>query len=149
MGFNHKGKPEDTRDLFDHALFMDLLQGIFSSYYRGFVGDPIPGELPLDFDRVTGLMIEEMGVDRHMEEIWRAADQKEMTQGQFQSFLKENGYSEREYNAVIKGARDLVLYTGPHLGGFNQGISIPECKEAIASMSALCIFGAYEALHLR
>jgi hypothetical protein len=147
VGFTQKGKPEDSRDLFDHALFMDLLQKIFSSYYRGFVGNPLSGDLPIDFERLTGRMIEEMGVDRYMEEIWRAVDQEEMTQEQFQSFLKENGYPDKECKSVIKGAQDLVLYTGPHLGGFNQRISVPECTEAVASMSALCIFGAYEVLH--
>jgi hypothetical protein len=146
VGLTAEGNPVVARVHVDRGFFMELLQGVFSSYYQGFVGTPFPGETPLDFEKLTGRMIEEMGVDRRMEEILRAADQEEMSDEEFLSFLRENGYAAAECKAQLKGAGDLVLRTGPHLGGFNQGISVPECTEAVASMSALCIFGAYEAL---
>ena len=101
------------------------------------------GELPFDFDKFTERMIDEMGVDRHMEEILRVVDQAEMTDEEFMSFLEERGYTEKEVKEFQKGEEDIIMYTGPHLGGFNQRISLPELIETVGSMSALCIFGRY------
>jgi hypothetical protein len=37
--------------------------------------------------------------------------------------------------------RNITLLTGPHLGGFNRPISLPEMIECISTMSALCMEG--------
>ena len=42
-----------------------------------------------------------------------------------------------------RGAEEITLFTGPHLGGFNQQISIPELIECVGTMAALCIYGRY------
>ena len=43
-----------------------------------------------------------------------------------------------------KGKRDITLLTGPHLGGFNDRISLPELIRFIETMAALCISGKYK-----
>jgi len=143
VGFDRRGKPVDARDLFDKHFFKELVQGIFTHYFHGFVGREFSGTLPFDFDELTALMIDEMGVDRHMGEILRVVDQREMTNEQFRNFLYERGYPELEVRDFQKGLKDITIYTGPHLGGFNQRISLPEFIESVGSMSALCIFGRY------
>ena len=65
-------------------------------------------------------MIEEIGVDRHMEEIFRAADQEEMTDKEFRGFLKNRGYSNEEIDNFQRGEKDIIIHSGPHLGEFNH-----------------------------
>jgi hypothetical protein len=142
------GGPVDARHLFDHGQLRTVAQRIFSGYHTGFAGAvPAPEDIPVDWDALAARMIEEMGVDRHMEEVLRAADQQEMAAEAFHRFLKDRGWCEAEINRVEKGARDLVILTGPHLGGFNQPISLPELIEAVETMSALCVAGRYLAQH--
>jgi hypothetical protein len=88
-------------------------------------------------------MVDEMGVDRHMEEILRVADQQEMTHSAFIRFLVHRRVPRAKALQTKKGASDITLYTGPHLGGFNQRISLPELIESVGSMVALCIYGRY------
>ena len=89
-------------------------------------------------------MIEEMGVDRYMEEILRVPDQNDMTDTEFKRFFEDAGYSTDQIKELKKGESDIVMHTGPHLGGFNRQISLPELIESVAAMSALCIAGKYE-----
>jgi len=79
-----------------------------------------------------------------MEEIFRVEDQNRMTDEEFKRFLKERGYPEDKIEQVKKGVRDITLYTGPHLGGFNQGVSLPELMEAIRGISSLCVLARYK-----
>jgi hypothetical protein len=88
-------------------------------------------------------MIEEMGVDRHMEEIFRIADQRELSDAQFRAFLMDRGYTPEEAAAAKRGEVDISLMTGPHLGGFNQRISLPELIHAVETFSASCVAGRY------
>jgi len=143
IGFDKNGRVIDARDLFERDFFKELLEGIFSRYYQGFVGAEFSGALPFDFDALAKRMIEEMGVDSHMEEILRVVDQREMTHGAFTKYLSEKGYSLEEAMTFQKGIEDIVVHTGPHLGGFNRRISLPECIEALGSMSSLCVFGRH------
>ncbi|MEW6327381.1 MAG: SidJ-related pseudokinase [Thermodesulfobacteriota bacterium] len=143
VGFDQGNKPVDARDLFDKQLLKELIRGIFLSYYQGFVGREYTGELPFDAEGLSSRMIEEMGVDRHMEEILRIADQKQMTDEEFKGFLDHRGYSPEEAARLKKGISEIVIYTGPHLGAFNQQISLPELIESVGAMSALCIAGKY------
>lgn len=75
--------------------------------------------------------------------ILRVADQKEMSDEKFMCFLGERGYSDQKINELQKGIKDIVIHSGPHLGGFNESISLSELIESVATMSALCIAGKY------
>ena len=143
MGQDDEGRPADARFLFEKDFLNKIVAGIFHNYYKGFVGSDYKGDIPLDMDRLILRMIEEMGVDRHMEEILRVRDQAEMSEGDFRAFLTERGLDDREVDRLEKGAEDIVIQSGPHLGGFNETISLPELIESIGSMSALCIAGRF------
>jgi hypothetical protein len=143
-GFDDQGHPVDVRDLFDKTLFKDVMKHTFLEYYHGFVGEPFEEELPLDFDFLADRMIDEMGVDRHMEEILRIADQEAMSDPEFKGFLIQRGYDRETIARMEKGKREITLLTGPHLGGFNDRISLPELIRFIETMSALCISGKYK-----
>ncbi len=56
-------------------------------------------------------------------------------------FLEDRGYDLEAARHTPKGERDIVLKTGPHLGEFNQGISLSELIEAVETTTALCILG--------
>lgn len=143
IGTTPSGKAVDARDLFDPPFFKVLVRGIFTNYYQGFVGESPAEALPFDIDRLTARMIDEMGVDRYMDEVLRIQDQEEMTEETFRALLQDCGVSADEARSMQKGERDIVLQTGPHLGGFNDRISIPELIEAVASFSALCMAGRW------
>ncbi len=147
IGLDGEGNPVDARDCFDKPFLTELLEGMFSHYFLGFVGRKFEGEAPLDFENLSSRMVEEMGVDRFMEEILRVSDQQSMTDETFFRFLEQRGFSREEACRREKGKEDITLFTGPHLGGFNQRISLPELIEAIGTMSALCIYGKYCDLH--
>ena len=143
VGFDGQGKPVDARELFDRDHLVELIDGIFVSYYKGFVGQEFRGVLPVDLYELTDRMIDEMGVDRHMEEILRVADQKEMTAEEFMALIQNKSHLIGEMNDLRKGFQDIVIHTGPHLGEFNQRISLPEIVESVGVMAALCILGRY------
>jgi hypothetical protein len=101
------------------------------------------GATPLDAGALAGRMIEEMGVDRHMEEVLRAADQNAMTRAEFENFLRRRGFPASRIETLRQGEGDLTVPTGPHLGGFNQPISLPELITAVETMAAVCIAGRH------
>ncbi len=142
-GFDPQGMPVDVRDLFDKRFFQNLIKGIFLKYYHGFVGKAFRGEMPTNLDVLTSRMIEEMGVDRHMEEILRILDQMEMTDQEFRAVLQNQGFLASEGERLEKGDKDITIYTGPHLGGFNERISVPELTAFLSTTSAFCIAGKY------
>jgi hypothetical protein len=88
-------------------------------------------------------MVVEMGQDRHMIETLRAVDQEEMDEATFTRFLREGGMPEGLIARQTKGATDLELVSGPHLGGFNRQISLPELTDTVAVMAALCMDGRH------
>jgi len=143
VGSEPDGKPVDARELFHKPLLAEIIQGIFHHYYRGFVGNPFRDALPVNFSALAERMVDEMGVDRYMEEILRVPDQQEMTDAAFMDFLLERRVSTEKARQMKRGAADIVLHTGPHLGGFNQQISIPELTQSVGTMAALCIYGRY------
>ncbi len=146
-GFDDFGNPVDTRDLFNEPFLKKTVKKIFTNYYRGFTGNEFTGTLPryldLDLDRFITRMIDEMGVDRHMEEILRIAEQKAMSETDFFDFLSSRGFQTEQIRRMEKGKEDITILTGPHLGGFNQQISIPELIEFTAATAALCISDRY------
>ena len=139
-GLQPNGKPVDTRHLFDTKLFQRVIMGILTAYYEGFVGEPTTEDLPLDVYQLTRRLVDEMGVDRYMDEVLRIADQDKMTADAFHRFITRQDYSGRK---AVKGAADIIIRTGPHLGAFNQTISIPELIEAVGATAAWCIAGRY------
>lgn len=143
VGFDDQGQPIDARDLFDRHLLKRLVEGVTAEYYAGFVGIEFSGSVPVDFNTLTLRMIDEMGVDRHMEEILRVADQEAMTDRQFQDFLRKRGCPQEEIERLGRGAGDVPIHTGPHLGAFNSRISLPELIDLVAIASALCVAGRY------
>jgi hypothetical protein len=149
VGFDPNGKPVDVRFLFDKDLLEEIICGIFQNYYYGFTGVCYYGGFPFDTEQLAMRMIDEMGVDRHMEEILRVADQNEMSDEEFQVFLTQRGYSDIQIKRFKKGEKEIVIHSGPHLGGFNERISIPELIEAVAAMAGMCIGGKFWREHFK
>lgn len=139
FGFETSGQPVDVRHLFDKPLFEALVQGIFKNYYSGFTAQDFQDDHRLSIDALVCRMIEEMGVDRHMEEILRTADQEQMSDEDFRKHLRGRGLDARAISGFRKGEREIVLHTGPHLGGFNQPISLPELIHFLETAASLCI----------
>ena len=139
FGFETSGRPVDVRHLFDKPLFESLVRGVFKNYYAGFVGREYPDSHRLPIDRLVCRMIEEMGIDRYMEEILRTADQDQMSDAAFRDHLMGRGLDESDISRYRKGEREIVLHTGPHLGGFNQAISLPELIHFLETAASLCI----------
>lgn len=143
LGSRINGQPVDARHLFCHKRVKTALTSMLAGYYEGFVGETFRDELPFDLERLTTRMIDEMGVDNHMEEFLRQVDQQQMTDSEFRDFLITRDFPEKKAAATVRGFADITLLTGPHLGGFNQTISIPELIEATASMAATCVLGRF------
>ncbi len=143
VGLDDKGRPVDARGLFDRKWLARLLAELFSSYYQGFTGISDKAPCPVDLDHTSGRLIEEMGVDRHMEEFLRIAEQEAMSQAEFRDFLIGRGFSTEAACRMEKGKADIRILTGPHLGGFNQRISVPELTQYTAALAALCIMDRY------
>ncbi len=142
-GFDTKGKPVDTRDLFDRDLFDEIVNIIINNYYQGFTDRCLKNRyfsFPVD---LINSLIDEMGVDHHMEEILRIDDQNRMDMDEFTEFLLARGMNTDEIASCEKGKKDIRILTGPHLGGFSQRISVPELIDFIFSCAALCVSGRY------
>ncbi|GBC61595.1 hypothetical protein DENIS_2557 [Desulfonema ishimotonii] len=143
FGFESPGVPVDARHLFDGELLGELVTGIFRNYFAGFTGQGLPSGVTPEVETLVARMIEEMGVDNDMEEILRVADQDRMTDGAFRAHLRGRGVDREAVGAYRKGEREIVLHTGPHLGGFNQRISLPELIGFLETASALCVAYRY------
>ena len=143
-GFDKKGYPLDVRNLFCPDLMKELIEASFNAYYEGFTGRKIGDRLPVDFDNFVLRSIDEFGVDQYMEEIFRATDQQEMSDDEFNEFLLERGFSGDNINGLSKGLEDITIMTGPHLGGFNQRISLPELIHFTGTAASYCICDRYK-----
>lgn len=143
VGLQCNGNPVDARHLFDKKLLVLLIQKIVCSYYEGFTGRQHDEEMPFDVHQLASRMIEEMGVDNHMHEILRLPDQNQMDDNEFKNFLISRGFSEKKASSLTRGSAEIALLTGPHLGGFNQQISIPEIIDTTATTAASCVLGLF------
>lgn len=143
IGWDDDGNAWDARDLFDKQLLEEVIRETFLNYYHGFVGKQFLGALGFNCHALASRMIEEMGVDRHMEEVLRVVDQREMTDEAFRDFLAGRGYSQEGMQGFRRGVEDIIVLSGPHLGGFNERISLPELIESVGAMAALCMVGRY------
>ncbi|MCG8618943.1 MAG: SidJ-related pseudokinase [Desulfobacterales bacterium] len=127
--------PADTRDLFCPDLFQTLIQDVCRAYFQGlFQGASFP-PLPLSNRELVDELIQFMGRDENMEEMLRVRDQNDMSDTVFERFLRRRGVSD----IPAKGADDIILETGPHLGGFNQTISTPKLIDFLFRYSAICV----------
>lgn len=138
-GFDMNGHPLDMRNLFDRELFSELINETVEAYYHGVTGIPLKNLSHFLNDTLIDRLIDTMGVDQHMEEILRIQDQINMSDDDFKHFLISRGYDESIAESVPKAQNDIVLNTGPHLGGFNQTISVPELIDFLFCLSSLCI----------
>ncbi len=143
VGLRRDGQPVDARELFDAALLAEALTTIYDAYYEGFTGRAPAGALPFDREGLAARLIEEMGVDRHMVEMLRVADQEAMSDAAFVEFLTRRGMPLQEALGLRRGAADVAIPTGPHLGEFNGRISAPELIEFTACAAAACVAGRY------
>jgi hypothetical protein len=142
-GHGPNGAPVDARRLFDEALLADVIRDVFVRYHEGFVG-AAPDAVPFDAAGLARRMVEEMGVDRHMVEFLRVADQETMTDADFAAFLTARGMDPAEARALRRGEADVELATGPHLGAFNDRTSLPELNEATAVAVAACLTARHD-----
>lgn len=149
MGIDDQGRPVDVRDLFDRPFFVRLIQGAVDAFYRGFAGPRAPAPVLPNVSALAAPLVEAMGVDRHMGEILRSADQHRMDDEAFAAFLSACGRSAEQIRATPRGAADIHLCTGPHLGGFNDRISVPELIDFLAASSAACVTGRFLAQRRR
>lgn len=138
------GTPVDARHLFDAQVLRRAVEEMYRAYYNGFTGLADAPRIPFDLDRLVGRMIEEMGVDFHMAEVLRRVDQEQMSEREFEDFLTARGLSPYLRAGYRRGEADIELVSGPHLGGFNQAISLPELVEAVGGMAAMCVLGRYQ-----
>lgn len=137
------GRPVDVRGLFERTGLTDIIRGIFSRYYLGFTRKPFSDWMKLPFGQLACRMIDEMGVDRHMEEILRSEDQRRMSAEAFRDFLETCGFSDEQIARFPRGVQDIRVCTGPHLGEFNGRISLPELTAFLGSAAGCCIAGKY------
>ncbi len=133
----------DCRSLFDKHFFKSLLSRIVINYYKGFTGNNPEKNFIEISDEFIERLIFEMGVDNHMEEILRVADQNEMDDKTFLDFLRDRGFSVNEAAGFKKGEKDITIFNGPHLGGFNQKISLPELVEFLFVFSGVVMIDGF------
>lgn len=145
VGLNKDKGPVDARDLFDPVLLGSTMQTILDQFYWGFTGHDMPFRPDFDLSKLCSRMIEEMGMDTHMSEELRRDDQEEMTDEEFVEFLRGRGFSEETIATMQRGREDVSILTGPHLGGFNRSISLPELVEFTASCVGLAALGRHVA----
>ncbi|MCM8823766.1 MAG: SidJ-related pseudokinase, partial [Candidatus Omnitrophica bacterium] len=141
IGLDSQGEIIDTRDLFDKKIFKEAIEGILLNYYSGFTGEEYQGELPFNLDKLIDSMINKMGLDTDMYELFRKDDQLLYSKEEFKKLLKNYGYEEAD--KIHRGEDDIFIITGPHLGRFGEGISIPEMISSIEKISALCLFNKH------
>lgn len=134
-GKDSSNTPCDTRDLFCPNLFERLVTGVSQAYFEGlFNGSALPAAM-FPVKELVSELIRAMGRDDNMEEVLRIRDQESMGEDEFEAFLRRRGITD----IPARGAADITLETGPHLGGFNQTISTPGLIDYLFRYSAFCV----------
>jgi len=134
-GWDSNGRPADTRDLFDAKGFAALIEGVCTHYFSAFSDFALPLVFKNHIPALVADLIQAMGLDRDMHERLRIQDQERMGQIPYEIFLKQRGLTP----APPRGEADILLTTGPHLGGFNRTISVPGLVDFLYHFSSLCI----------
>ncbi|MFO7801949.1 MAG: SidJ-related pseudokinase, partial [Desulfovermiculus sp.] len=142
MGLTPQGQPVDARHLFDRSAFIRLLETIVREFSTGFLGRVLDPD-KVGCHQVVGPLIEALGVDRHMTEVFRMQDQFEYDPASFQALLRAKALDPGEAENYLPGEQDITLVTGPHLGEFNSRISVPELTGFTAVVAGICIAEAY------
>jgi hypothetical protein len=142
-GYTKNGSPVDARHLFDRSLFKAILIQTVSNYCQQITGHTFKHAGSLIDDKLIDQLIDAMGVDHHMEERVRITDQNNMSAEQFYTFLKARGMTAEDIDQMEQGKNEIIINTGPHLGGFNQPISTPLLIDRLFSISSLCISDRY------
>ena len=137
------GRAVDARHLFDTRALALMIEAASKAYCKNFVSATDAPHMPMNYTALSERLIEEMGQDRHMTEVLRKADQDAMAMPVFKTFLRARGCTEQYVSSVRKGEKDITLLSGPHLGAFNSGISVPELIRFLATVSATCIGEKY------
>jgi hypothetical protein len=141
VGLDTDGRPVDVRDRFDRPLFARIIRSVSENYGNGFNGRGHPLNPPVCPESLAMDLVEAMGVDRDMSETVRAADQKHPTNRPSLPVDPDNG-AEGAPHAQGDGT-DKVLITGPHLGGFNQALPVPDLVRFTGGTAALSIAGRF------
>ncbi|WP_051693803.1 SidJ-related pseudokinase [Desulfohalovibrio reitneri] len=141
VGLDARDEPVDARHLFDLELLERVMRRCFTEFHHGFRGSPWKGRAAYNTSWLAKRMIGAMGVDSHMTEVLRVVDQEEMDDRTFVDFLVARGVDRTRAEGLKRGADEIELVTGPHLGRFNNLISLPELIEYAAACSAQCIGG--------
>ncbi|THB80802.1 MAG: hypothetical protein D3926_05350 [Desulfobacteraceae bacterium] len=142
-GLDEKGNPADARHLFDKTVFQNLLIAAIQTYYR-----TLTGVFPTGLERLISLefidkLIQKMGMDTDMDERLRVEDQNLMDEQMFTDFISQRLCPQDLIDPPKRGRDDITFVSGPHLGGFNQPISVPELTDLLFTLSALCISDRY------
>ncbi len=142
-GFDENGVSIDARYLFNKPLFNNFICIIINTYYFGITGKSFHQIDYLVNDSFIDQLIDAMGIDTHMEERVRIEDQNNMTETEFKLFFKNRGIDDEDIKKMNKGIEDIIIHTGPHLGGFNQPISVPKLIDLLFCLSSMCISDRY------
>lgn len=142
-------KSIDKRHLFDISFFSYLLKHIFLAYYLGFTGSVPENSLPFNPEHLAERLTDAMGTDNDMEEVLRVADQNMMTDTAFYSFLNDRNIPSETIMGYNRGEKDIVFQSGPHLGGFNSKISVPELVTFLETVASSCIAGRFRSLNFQ
>ncbi len=142
-GWDESGDPYDLTHLFDADYFYQTIQQILMNYFNAITDKSFEcHKKMLKMDLISKLIMA-MGKDTHMEETLRVEDQKNMNHELFYEFLLTRGYDKTKLKSLIKDKTDIILKSGPHLGGFNQVISVPEIIELLFTFSSICVAERY------
>ncbi len=142
MGLTLQGLAVDARHLFDRTTLISLLQAIVREFSTGFLGRALDTDT-IGCHKFADPLIEGMGVDRHMTEVFRMQDQLAYDPESFQALLRAKALDPGVTQNCLPGEQDITLVTGPHLGEFNSRISVPELTSFTAVVAGLCIAEAY------
>ena len=118
-GLNKKGEPADARDLFDAKWLEELVVEIISLYYQVLAREDRP-DFTFDSKHFVRRMIDELGVDRCMDEILTKREQERMITGDFEKCLENRGYSAEEIKEAVKGKEDIHFPNGPHFCRYSK-----------------------------
>lgn len=142
-GWDEHKTPMDMTHLFDADFFYATMQGVIIAYFKAVTGKELHDIEKIFPKKLIFQLINAMGVDHHMEETLRIGDQLNMDEQTFYDFLVSRGVDEQEISAATRGKADITLTSGPHLGGFNQPISVPGLIEFLFCFSAICMAERY------
>lgn len=116
---------------------------VIQSYYKGLSGSTFKHIEKALTQNLIDKLIDVMGIDRDMEETLRIQDQDNMDDQTFTDFLISRGYKDKDVRCLKRSREDITMQSGPHLGGFNQQISVPELIDLLFCLSSMCISDRY------